>query len=110
MCLKEIEYSESCFAGERIAGKGAAQTARPRSVHDLGTAGNCRNRQTSAEGFCSHNNVRLDSVTIAGKQRARAAKTGLNLISDEQHVVLAANFLKNAEVVLGRNDKSTFAQ
>ena len=100
LLLKHVEHGERGFAGDRISGEGASQAAGAGSIHDFRAAGDRSQRQSAANRLRGDEDVGLDAVALAGKQRARAAEAALHFVGDEQHSVLVADVDQNAEIIL----------
>ncbi len=62
--------------------------------HDLIVGQNGRDWQHAArQGLAEHKNVGPDSLVITGQHLAGAAESGLNFVSDEEHIRFLADSL-----------------
>ena len=75
----------------------AAQPSRLRGLHDLGAAGDGRERQPPGERFRGGDDVGHQSVMLASEHRRGAAEAGLDLIGDEQNTMLGADLAQLAQ-------------
>src|SRR5690606_3603297 len=63
----------------------------------------------AAEGFGQGDDVRLDAHLLEAEEGAGAAATGLDVVDDQQHVVLAADLFQLAHPVGGGRVQAAFA-
>ena len=110
LLLEHVEHGQRGFAGDRIAGKCSAQPAGAGRVHDFGATGDRRQRQSSTDRLRRDDDVGLDAVAFAGKERAGAAEPALHFVGDEQHAMLVADVDQDAEIIQRRSDEAAFAQ
>ncbi len=67
-------------------------------------------RQSTAQGFRGHDQVRLDAVTLAREQRAGASESGLDFVRNEEDAVLVAELNQHLEIIRRRRDESAFSE
>ena len=67
-------------AGHRIAAVGTADTARMRSIHDLGPAGDCRERQAAGQPLGGRDDVWNQPFVLTREPGTGACDPGLNLV------------------------------
>ena len=89
---KHFERGTSNGAGERVASVGAAVVAGIEDTHD-GAGGEHGRDGVHAPGECLADDadVGVDSVVLEGEEASGAAQAGLDLVTDKQDVVLAAD-------------------
>ena len=85
-----LDRAERGRAGHRIAAVGAAQAAGVHGVHQLGPAGDRRQRQPARDPLGRGDQVGDDALVVAGEPVAGAAEPGLDLVGDEDDAVRAA--------------------
>ena len=88
--LEDVDRGERGGARDRVAAVGAAEAAGVRGVHDLGPAGDGRERQPAGDALGGRDQVGHDAEELAGEHRAGAGEAGLHLVGDEDDVVRAA--------------------
>src|SRR5690348_1236636 len=108
--FENVQHRIRRRAGHRIAAKGPAQPPHSRRVHDLGAPRYCGERQPAPKRFRGGENVRNYAVSLAGKHRARPAKSGLHFIRDENNFMFPADILNRGEKLSWRRHESAFAQ
>ena len=96
-------------AANRTAAIGPAQPARVGTVHDLGPADHAGKRITARQSLGDGHHVRLDIVVLDRKQPARAGKTRLHLVTDQQDAVFVTEFTQAFHKALGRDIKTALA-
>lgn len=80
-----------------------------RRIHDFRTAGDGGQREPVGDALGGADQVGLDPLVLAGEHRARARETGLHLVGDEHHPVVAAPGEQGRQEALGRHDESALA-
>src|SRR6266404_8960654 len=108
--LEDIQNRVCRGARERISSECSTQTARSRTVHNFGAAGDRCERQSATERFGSHNQVRFNAVMLAGEHLSRAPKAGLHFVGDKQDAVLMADIHHDAEKLGRRRDEASFTE
>src|SRR5271165_134979 len=108
--LEQIEHCQSRSARQRIPRKSSAQPSWPGRIHNFGAASHRGKRQPATERLRGYEKIRFDAVALAGKQRARAPKTRLHFVGDEEDAMLVAKLNQYFEIVWRRGDKSAFPQ
>src|ERR1051325_1943894 len=87
----------------RLAGR-----FRP-AVHDFAAAYTSGNRETTSHAFTHTDQIGHHVPVFAGEPFAGSAKTGINLIEDQQKTVPVAKFPQARKKIVGRNDDSRAA-
>src|SRR5208337_189982 len=108
--FKQIEHSQCGGAGERVAGKGAAEAAGSGRIHNFCASGDSSERQTAAQRFRGNKKIRLDAIALAREKCARTSEAGLNFVGNKQNSVLVAEIDQRFEVIRRRSNESTFSQ
>src|SRR5205807_5260399 len=86
-----LEYREPRGTAERGAGEGPAQPARTRRVHDVGLAGDGRQRYAAGHALREGDEVRLDPGVLDGEHASGAAEAALDLVGDQHDTVAVAH-------------------
>ena len=107
--LEDVDRGERRGAGERVAAVGAAEAADVGGIHDLGAAGDGRERKPPAMPFAVVIRSGTMPKMLAGEQRAGAGEAGLHLIGDEDDAVRAAPLHERGEEAVGGNDEAALA-
>src|SRR5690606_35402622 len=95
--------------GVVVAAEGAVVLTRLPLVQ-LAAHDDYREGQTeAAAGFGQGDDVRLDTHFLEAEEGAGATATGLDVVHDEQHFVLAADFFQLAHPVGGSRVQAAFA-
>ncbi len=110
LLLDGVDHGETGGAGDGIAGEGAAQAAGAGGVHDLGFAGDGRERQSSAQRFRGDQDVGHKSEALAGEHGAGAGEAGLHFVGDQHDAVFVAGGAESGEELRRRNDEAAFAE
>src|SRR5439155_1832580 len=92
-----------------IASEGAAETARLRRIHHLGSARDRREREPAAERLAGDEEVRLDAVVLDRPHGPRAAHPALDLVGNIEGAMLGAELLEPARKVGRHRDEAALA-
>ena len=89
--VQKFNRRQSSRTGDRVAAKRIRmRTARP--CHEMRPRENRTHGQSRSDALGQADNVRLDARMLIGKPSTRTAKTGLDLVHDEQKAVPVRKF------------------
>ena len=94
--LDHVEHRMRRGNGERIACVSAAEATRGRSIHDLGTAADRRERQSAAQALGHRDQIGQDLVMLHREPLAGARKAGLDLVGNQHDAVAVADLAQAA--------------
>ena len=94
--LDHVEHREGRRGGDRVAAEGAADAAGLDRIHDLGAAGDRREREAARDALGARDQVGHDAVVLDRVPGAGAADAGLDLVGDEDDAVLGAELARAA--------------
>ena len=92
-----------------VPAEGAAEAAGAGRVHQLGAAGDGREREAAAERLAGDEQVGLDVVVVERPELAGAAGAGLHLVVDPEDPVGVEQLAEPPEVVGRHRDEPAFA-
>src|SRR5262245_51162193 len=75
-------------------------------VYAVGQSDATQRNVSGGDALREGEDIGLDAVAFETEPAARSAKAGDDLVSNEEHVVLVADFPDAGEVVIGRNNES----
>ena len=101
-----VEHHLGRGAGHRVAAERAAEAARADGVHELGAAGDRRERQTAAERLARRRAGRAARRSARSPTPAGAADAGLDLVVDPEDAVAVAELRSRAREVLAASGRS----
>ena len=104
-----VEDDAGGGASDRVAAERPAETARAGRVHDLGPAGDRRQRQAPAQRLPGNEQIGRNAAVLDCPHRPRPPHARLHLVCDEENPVRVADLAEMRQVIAGHRDEAALA-
>ena len=100
--LDDVEHGMRRGDADRATAIGAAKAAGAGRVHDLGAAGDGRQREAAGKALGHGGQIGRHLMVVHGEHLAGAGKAGLHLVGDQQDAVLVADLAQRRHEIARR--------
>ena len=109
LALVDIQNRQGSGACHRVAAIRSSQPARLGCIHNFGASHHRGQWQPTCQRLGDEDQIRLQSIVLAGKHPAGAAKSRLYLIGNEKYAVLAADAAELGQEIGRRHHEPTLS-